>query len=344
MKKLRAILFAILPFCLFGCQTADISITDIVSALFPLILQSGGESANQATGSTAAGSLFSLNMEINPLYILEDDSSVYLSMDAQKYSSLFNSVLSRIASNLSESDMTSLVGQMGTAYAGIGSEDDAGRLQAVVETSLTSMLLGTMLTEANGWESGTYDIGGVLKLPTYKNTTTGYELSFVPVSTSDAVLCISKDVDTLLENYISLIRGQEKAPAWEDWLEQDPGDLCFYITRPVRYLASLIGQDTDFGAEALYGGIERSTDSSDDAVYSLSFSVRLNETRSATVLRSVLTLSSLLTGMEVEQSDDYTLSLSEIEISESRILSLFLPDNSVSRFRPAYGKDTKDTI
>lgn len=262
---------------------------------------------------------------VDPLSLLEENSSIYMSVPASKNQELVSKILCSRISGLAEKDAKAIAARTEILYAGLGTVDDRSRLQIVSETSIPHIVVQSSLSKKNGWEKSfvSYDEKVFEK---FTHATDGFQASFP----SSNLVCAAQNVDSLLKKFAENNPAPETA--WKNWIAQNlsQGEILFYITKPGQYLRSLIGQSINVGTDAIFGSLCYFPDKKDSAKYSgkyeLSFSIHLLDKRSVVALRSLLGLSFAMTGGAVEQTDDLTLKISGIEIYENKIEELFLRD------------------
>ncbi|MGN0730090.1 hypothetical protein [Treponema sp.] len=286
MKKLFPVFLLVL--CFFGCKSSE------VTTFVP---------------------------EIDPLSLLEEDSSIYISIPASKNQELVSGILCARISGLAQKDAMSIAERTKNLYAGVGTVEDRSRLQIVSKTSIPHIVLQSALSKKNGWERSYFQYESK-NFEKFIHAKSEFQAAF-PASN---LICSSQNVDLLLENFAE----NKPAPdaAWKKWIsqEQPQGEIFFYITRPGQYLRSLIGQTVNVGTDAIYGTLKHSAEKNSPGQYELSFFTHLTDKRSAVALKALLSLSFAMTGGTIEQPDDLTLKISGIEISETKIADLFLRD------------------
>lgn len=299
------------------------------AALLAFVLLSGCRTSNISSLGAADGG-------ISALSILEEDAALYLKCEVRGNERLLSRIISDVSPGLSERDaeralesITSRNGA-GTFYASCGRREGALAIDCVIETSVTESALRAALTKENGWERSYYR-DGARRIAVYENAASGFALSLVPVSTKGSVLLASKDVKPLLENYLNILRGEslgELPERFQAYLYGEKGDISFYFPSPSRALSALLGQGVNLGPEAVYGAARKRHPASSalragsPGSYNLSLSVSFENTRSVTVLRSLLALSHAAEEFALDQPDDYTLRISGIEIPENGFIVL----------------------
>lgn len=276
-------------------------------------------------------------IEVDPLSLLEDDFSVYLSLPARENKSLCVKIIKSCVEGVSESDAESIAERIDVLYAGSGRVDDRSSIEAAFNTTIPRFFLRKALTEKNGWVKSNYE-DDTVKIEKYRSDNAGFELSLIQSGT----MCIAQDLNGVFNIYSSLIsqlNQNTEQKKWTSWVRQSGSDIYFYITRPGQYLRSLIGQSINLGTEAVYGKFARLESSKPENLYDLSFNIKLTQKRSVQVLYSLLELSFSMAGGSVTQTDDLTLMLTGVEISEDQIVNMFFQD----KIRAHHYKVVKDS-
>ncbi len=253
---------------------------------------------------------------VDPLSLLDDDFSIYISVPTTSNQELVSKILQSRISGLSEKDALSITSRTNVLYAGLGTVQDRAKLQSVIETSIPHFMLSSSLTKKNGWTLVKSD-----SFEWWEHTSDSFELAMPTTN----LLCAAQDVKPMLEKLEE--NTEASKTKWRDWICEESDDLRFYITRPGQYLRSLIGQPINIGTDSIYGSFSYLRESEKDGgLYELSFNIHLLEKRSVVALRALLGLSFAMAGGSVEQVDEFTLKISGIEIATNQIVALFSRD------------------
>lgn len=254
---------------------------------------------------------------VEPLALLDGDSSIYLSISASKNAALVSKLLCSRISGLSEKDARQIAERTDSLYAGLGTVKDRSRIQVVSDTSVPKIALNSALSKKNGWKKSAVTCGGFI-FEKFTQVSGGFELALSP----SGIFCAAQDVAPLLQNCV--LRTVAEDTPWNRWIGAETDEIRFYITKPGQYLRGLIGQ-TVSGVDAVYGSLRRA-EKNQSEIYLMSFYMHLADKRGAAALRALLGLSFAMAGGSVSQTDDYTLMLSGVEVSVSQIESLFSRD------------------
>lgn len=252
------------------------------------------------------------------LALLDEDSSIYMSIPASKNAALVSRLLCSRISGLSEKDARLIAERTDSLYAGLGTVGDRSRIQVVSDTSVPKIALNSALSKKNGWKKSAVSYG-VFTFEKFTQDSGSFELAVSPFS----IFCAAQDVEPLLRNYASRTAADDTA--WNSWIGEETDEIRFFITKPGQYLRGLIGQSVS-GVESVYGSLRQKAEEKPAESYVMSFYMRLADSRAVPALRALLGLSFAMAGGSVSQTDSYTLMLSGVEVSASQIESLFSRD------------------
>lgn len=187
---------------------------------------------------------------VDPLSLLEENSSIYMSVPASKNQELVSKILCSKISGLAEKDARAIAARTEILYAGLGTVDDRSRLQIVSETSIPRIVVQSSLSKKNGWEKSFVSYYEKV-FEKFTHASDGFQASFP----SSNLVCASQNVDLLLKKFAENNPAPETA--WKNWIAQDlsQGEILFYITKPGQYLRSLIGQSINVGTDAIFGSL-----------------------------------------------------------------------------------------
>lgn len=275
-------------------------------------------------------------VQIHPLALLSDDLSIYMSVPVKQHKDLVVKILCAVMDGLSESSASSICDRTKILYSGLGTVKDRSHLETSAFASIPKIAVDAMMTKKNGFEKETVHFENS-NLTKYYNETSGYEFAF-PTSN---ILCLSQHVTPLLEKFDS--RNEVADTPYNKWIIQESNDILFYITRPGQYLRSLIGQSINVSTDYIYGSLKYIENKKDPGQYSgkynLSFYIHLTNKKAVTVLNALLSLSFKMMGGIVNQTDDFTLYLSNVEVTDRQIKDLFTRDPITGKHYKVVGEE-----
>lgn len=263
--------------------------------------------------------------EVHPLALLDQDASIYVCVPVSNHKNLVSSLLSKQIEGLSEKDAMSLAERTGNMYSSLGTVQDRSRLQIAALASIPKIAVSSAFKEKNGWKSVSVTFAGK-PFVYYKHLVSVFQVS-IP---SSKILCAGQNVEPLIERYAQ--KAEVPVNAVTEWIngENENNDILFYITRPGQYLRNLIGQSVNVGTDAAYGKLiytpNKKKPSEYSGKYELVFNLHLTDKKQAASLKGLLNLSFSMMGGTVRMTDESTIQLSGVEVTQRQIEDLFLRD------------------
>lgn len=270
---------------------------------------------------------------LEPLALLSSDLSIYVNVPVQKHQELTARILSAEVPSISRKDALSLASRIGHLYAGLGQVTDRSYLEMACDADIPSFAKRSVFSKKNGWKTETYKAEGneysiEQGYPRNFNVMTRNEIDFALSFPDEDVLCVSKDIVPLLEN--AALRQKTAPSPYADWINRESDDILFYITRSGQYLNSLLGAKVTVSTDYVYGSIRYTPDPKRKGVYSglydLTFCVHLKDKRTMSAFKSMLSLAFGLMGAEIKQTEECTVQVSGLEITDKQIEDLFTRD------------------
>lgn len=273
---------------------------------------------------------------MHPLAMISEDLSIYMSVPVDEHKELVSNIVCSMMEGMTKENAIKICDRTDTLYTGLGTVKDRSHIEVSSWTSVPKIAVGSIMTKKNGFEKENVFLENGI-MTKYKSKVSNFEVAFP----STKILCFSKNLNPLLEKYIT----QEtiKDTDYNNWINKDSKDILFFITRPGQYLRNLIGQSISIGTDKIYGSLSYKPDSKNPGVYSgrynLSFYIHLTNKKAANALRGLLSLSFSMMGGTVEQTDSETLYLSGIEVTDKQIKELFTRDPITGKHYRVVGED-----
>lgn len=273
--------------------------------------------------------------EVDPLALLQEDSSIYVRIPVQEHKALVQDIVIAELPYISESDATALVKQLDVLYAGLGTVQDRSRLEIVSTGEFPAFARNLIFTKNNGWNKRAYTAtssedalsrGFPNKFDVNYSSMSAFKVSFL----SDGMLLLSQNVNPGLENYA--LRRDVPETDYSKWIQEGGSDISFYIGKPGQYLRKLIGAAVTVSCDSIFGKLvllpPRTGKKVTGPEYELEFNVRLNSSqgKAMPMLYSLVSLAMRQMDGVVEKVDDLTLKVTGITASEREIIDLFTMD------------------
>lgn len=265
---------------------------------------------------------------IHPLSLLDKDSSIYVSVPAKNYVDLTSKILSSKAEGISEQDAKKIVERIDVLYAGLSTPKDRARLQISAKGSFPGIAQKAVLTKKNGFEKQKYEFKDT-KYPSidyYSMDGNSFQLSFP----QESLICAAQNLYPVLEKFTREVQLSGFTPF--NWIGQDNDEILVYITKPGQYLQNLIGSSINVNSRAIYGNLRQMIGQpKDSGKYELDFAIELSESKSMNFIMNSITLSLRMMGASAYQTNQNTIMVKGIPVSEKQIMDLFNRQNYKSK-------------
>ena len=173
-------------------------------------------------------------------------------------------------------------------------------------------------------------------LITFASVPSNDQVSFPEISLFTA----AQDVSPMLEKFST--ESQLSSALWCKWICQDfkNDEIFFYVTRPGQYLRSFIGQSINVGTDSIFGTLVRKDDSKKGRIlYNMTLNIHFKEKRSVSVIKSLLSVTFSMLGGQVDQTDEFTVRISNVEVTDRQIIDLFTRDPVTGKHYRVVGEE-----
>lgn len=268
--------------------------------------------------------------EVDALSVLEEDSSVYFRIPVASHAEFVKKLLCSAVEGLTEDNADLIIPKIDTICAGIGSEEDAGRVQLSAAGMIPPVALKTVFKEKHGWKSSASPVKSVfsknlLPYTTYSRANTDYVLSLPALKN----IVMAKNIVPLLERYNKqyeavVSTGLILAPsdAWTsntyEWMTESTDDIRFCVLRPQAFLAALLGTEMRFALVCARGKFVEK----ENGVFTLSLELEFENSFVVKAASAALRLA-FGSQISISQPDPAILKLSDINFTQDKILQLF---------------------
>lgn len=266
--------------------------------------------------------------EVDPLSVLEEDSSIYFRIPVAKHTEFVKSLMCNFVPGLTEENADLIVPKITTLCAGIGSDDDSSRVQLSADGYISPLSVKVVITEKNGWTSNKADVSGsiaTISVPYtyYTRSDTEYQLSLPSLKN----LVLAENVEPLLSRYndqLSAINStgfvQTPSDNWTsttyEWMTTASDDIRFCVLKPQAFLAGLLGTEMRFALVCARGSFAEL----ENGTYNLSLEL---EFQSTLVVKAAQLALNLLYGKTASISSESTIiKIADINFTQDQILQL----------------------
>ncbi len=264
-------------------------------------------------------------VELNPIALLSDDSSIYARLPAQEHLGLTQAILMEMIPNLQAKDASFMSNYLDVVWMGEGTVEDRSRMELVVTGTVPSIALKAALTEKNGWSKEFYAAPTTNKLRSlgYKNEFDYYAHCESPYQVSLFVknlLGVSQNLKPLFDK-CAVHPVLAEIPR-NQWISKESDDVLFFITRPGQYLRNMLGAKPLASIDYVYGKLHYL--SGED--YYLTIDMHITNPKSIASLKSMLSIAFGLTGGTVKQIDEETVQVADIPYTQQQIVDVVTRD------------------
>lgn len=191
-----------------------------------------------------------LAVEVDPLDILDSNSSFYMAIPKNVDPELIKRVVQNNINGISESNAQLLTDHINKVYCGLNRTRKATTIQATIDGTIPQKYVGKALNKKNGFEQTSYSPDKSA------NSYTIYSNNTLSVSApSSKVLCLGRDVPVLLNNYDNIYTTAEPDysgleysqldSALYNYLKGAENEIRFFANKPQSFLTILTGANLD---------------------------------------------------------------------------------------------------
>lgn len=272
---------------------------------------------------------------IHPAALLSDDLSIYMSMNVLSHRELFADVLCALADSLERDNALMFADRAHVLYTGLGTVKDRSHLECTSRVNIPRVAIPAVFSKKNGWNADMVHVQEKTFVR-YVNQDTPFQVSFPEISLFTA----AQDVSPMLEKFSA--ESQLSSELWCKWICQDfkNDEIFFYVTRPGQYLRSFIGQSINVGTDSIFGTLVRKDDSKKGRIlYNMTLNIHFKEKRSVSVIKSLLSVTFSMLGGQVDQTDEFTVRISNVEVTDRQIIDLFTRDPVTGKHYRVVGEE-----
>ncbi len=263
--------------------------------------------------------------ELNPIALLSDGYSVYARLPAQHHLALTKEILREEIPNIQDGDVNLISNRLDIVWAAQGTEEDRSKTELIASGSIPSIALSGSLTKSRGWTKTKYSAP-----TTSKAKTLGYNNQFVYFGHPDTefkisllykdLLGLAADIAPLLDR--AAVHEVLAKNARNEWISRESEDILFFITRPQQYLHNLLGDTLTIPTDYIWGSLKYLSDEE----YDMMMFMHISSPKTMPALRSMLTLAFAFLGGRVEQTDEETLVVTGVPVTQRQIVDTITRD------------------
>ena len=262
-------------------------------------------------------------IHVNPLDLLDNDSTFYMSIPAATDYELVSHVLMSQVNGLSESDAGQIAHHVDTIYAGLIRNRDGTQIQAACSCSVPKIAVSKMMSKKNGWTETrlAFPKDGQKEIPyTFYTSKDGMKIAFPSTETA----CVGRGVENMLAQYNGIVTGSlPESPLDKDlysWLGEKSEQIRFYANTPQSFLTILTGANLNF--KLFYARGFMVTDPKDTEEYLLTLEFDFREIKMIPAAEGMLSLAFGLTDSQMVEVSPSHLMVSGIKIDKKQLYKL----------------------
>ena len=267
--------------------------------------------------------------QVNPLDLLDTDSSLYIRIPVKSHTKLVSSLLESNINGIVSDDATKMAGYLDVIYAGLSSKDDRKRLQVAVKGSLPS--LTAVALKKSGWKKYSVKSNSLseslLSLTSFQNASNTMQLSLLE---QNSIACLAQDISPMLSNYAKYsalnYTYTDQDDIWRtsrlySWVSEETDNIKFYIVRPQNFLSILLGNTVSSSYfKLVYTCGEISQDQ--NGKYNLTLELEFKDSRLIKGALAMLEVALGLTDAQFENTTPTHIKVTGINISFTQLLKM----------------------
>lgn len=268
--------------------------------------------------------------EVNPLDLLDNNSSFYLRIPTSVDPVMIQNMLRNNLKNLSQSDAEKVTDRIDTIYIGLNKSRKSADYQISALCNFPKIAINQAFSKKNGWTSDKLVLSGVDGKPV--NYTVYQNSGLLAAFPSVNVACLGRAVPSMVEKY-NLLTKKESDPSVvpldaevRSWLQYEndiPDDqVRFYASKPQSFLSMLTGANLNFKLVYVRGILEN--DPKNDKQYFMQLEFEFKEPKMLPAAKAMLSVAFGLTDSDVRITSDTHLIISRIKINKQQLAKILV--------------------
>ena len=268
-----------------------------------------------------------LAVEVNPLDILDSESSFYLAIPRKADPELIKRVVQNNIDGLSDSNAQLLTDHINKVYCGLNRTRKSTTIQATIDASIPQKYVSKVLNKKNGFSQS------VFSPEKSSNTYEVYSQDGLDLAApSGKVLCLGRDINALLTNYDTIYTTAEPnytgteysplEPELYNYLYDADSEIRFFANKPQSFLTILTGTNLDLKLINVSGSFICDTKHNDQYLLNLHFNFKNEKFLKAG--KVLLTLAFGLTDSQSYIEGEDQLFINGIKIKKEQLYKLLV--------------------
>lgn len=268
-----------------------------------------------------------LAVEVNPLDILDSESSFYMAIPRKADPELIKRVVQNNIDGLSDSNAQLLTDHINKVYCGLNRTRKSTTIQATIDASIPQKYVSKVLNKKNGFSQF------VFSPEKSSNTYEVYSQDGLDLAApSGKVLCLGRDINALLTNYDTIYTTAEPnytgteysplEPELYNYLYDADSEIRFFANKPQSFLTILTGTNLDLKLINVSGSFICDTKHNDQYLLNLHFNFKNEKFLKAG--KVLLTLAFGLTDSQSYIEGEDQLFINGIKIKKEQLYKLLV--------------------
>ena len=268
-----------------------------------------------------------LAVEVNPLDILDSESSFYMAIPRKADPELIKRVVQNNIDRLSDSNAQLLTDRINKVYCGLNRTRKSTTIQATIDASIPQKYVSKVLNKKNGFSQS------VFSPEKSSNTYEVYSQDGLDLAApSGKVLCLGRDINALLTNYDTIYTTAEPnytgteysplEPELYNYLYDADSEIRFFANKPQSFLTILTGTNLDLKLINVSGSFICDTKHNDQYLLNLHFNFKNEKFLKAG--KVLLTLAFGLTDSQSYIEGEDQLFINGIKIKKEQLYKLLV--------------------
>lgn len=267
-------------------------------------------------------------VNVDPLSLLDEKSSLYLSIPLHVDESLIKEVLSSYMPDLSSKDLNNICNRISKIYIGLNHSRNKSEIQASAQTNIPVKYIPRILSKKNGWEKRPAE-----NIKSQSEYNIFYSDTLDLCFPSDNIAILGRDIDLMASKYDEIFNSsinQDEIIGIENnssclnndlynFLNDNNEEIRFYANKPQSFLTILTGSSLNLKLIDVKGAFR--PDLNSDIHYSLDLDFQFKNTKYLKAGKALLFLAFGLTNSQVYVEDNHLI-LKNIQISKEQIYKI----------------------
>lgn len=271
-----------------------------------------------------------VSSNLNPLELLDNQSSFYLRIPAATDEELISRIIQSSVDGVSEADSKKISERIEVVYVGLNRRRNETTYQISSLCNIPTFAISKVFTSRNGWDKDSFlledNSGKKINYNIFNNK------SILASFPSEYVACLGRNVPTMIEKYHNLSCGinnvsfdnlDENVYSWLYYDDKNPDNVIkYYASKPQSFLTMLTGATLNFNLVYVRGIIK--IDEKRDDQFIVQFEFEFKDTKFIPVAKGSLSVAFGLTDSDIALETPTHLVVNNIKISKKQLYNILI--------------------